>query len=105
MSDLKESISREPSNIPYLAIIIDSGLLIQMHLIAERIILDSTTSVVKGMCGLIAAYFAFNIIYPPSLCPMLIFIQHILMGVVDKQQVPPLLTRIYSSISKTMAEV
>ena len=41
MSDLKESISRESSNIPYLAIIIDSGLPIQMHLIAERIILDS----------------------------------------------------------------
>ena len=40
---------------PYLAIIIDSGLPIQIHLIVERIILDSTTSVVKGMCGLIAA--------------------------------------------------
>ena len=40
---------------PYLAIIIDSGLPIQIHLIVERIILDSITSVVKGMCGLIAA--------------------------------------------------
>ena len=67
----------------------------------QIILLDYTTDVATGICRLIAAYFAFNIAYPGALRPILIFLQHVMLGIVDKQSVPALITRVYNSITKT----
>ncbi len=74
--------------------IIDGGVPIEVHLIVERIILDKTINVVNAICGLVAAYFTFNMVYPSSVRPILIFIQHILMGIKDQQGFLSLLTRV-----------
>ena len=87
-TDLKELVAKETSNIPHLALVVDSNQPIQLYVIVERILLDYTTDVATGICGLIAAYFAFNITYPGALRPILIFLQHVMLGIVTNNLYP-----------------
>ena len=53
----------------------------------QRLLLESDT-LRDAMLDMIAAYFVFDISYPKSTSPALIFIQHKVLGLQDDQPVP-----------------
>ena len=77
----------------------------QFFLVVERIVVSKTSDFFKALWGLTAAYFAFNIQYPKPLTNILVFTQHLLLGIKNKgQKIPPLVNRVYSAAMKTTSE-
>ena len=54
----------------------------------EKACLVSTKSVVDAVADLICAYFVFDLVYPKSIYPMLIFLQHKMIGIKDVEKLP-----------------
>ena len=59
----------------------------QYYIVVEKNVLESD-GVEESILDLIGAYFTFDISYPKKLYPVLLFIQHIMLNIVDKQRVP-----------------
>ena len=67
----------------------------QYYIVVEKnVLLEIEGSIVD----LIGAYFTFDISYPKKLHPVLLFIQHIMLNIVDKQRVPNNVTILRSSL-------
>jgi hypothetical protein len=95
-SDLKDVVQRENRNHPYLVVVSNQ----KIYLVVERIVLGKTRSFTKALWGLIGAYFTFNISYPKPYYNVLIFIQHLVLMIRDKQPVPPIVTRVFSALQQ-----
>lgn len=96
--NLDERAMSLSENHPYLGVVI-GGTSLQVYVIVERTVLE-TVEVSSALSGLIATYFSFNMSYPKGLYPLLIFIQHFLLGIKDKQVTPITLTKFLSSVDK-----
>ena len=94
--NLDEDAIALSENYPYLDIVL-GGTSLQVFVIVERCVLEAVVAS-SALYALIAAYFAFNMTYTKPLYPLLIFIQHFLLGVQDKQPIPISLTKILSSV-------
>ena len=67
-------------------------------MVVERIILCSCTNLMEAFTTTIAAYYAFNIEYPSTLKPLLLFGERILMGINSGEKLPAAVNRIYSAL-------
>jgi len=74
----------------------------QLFLVAERCVLGAPNNAVSAVVGLIATYFVFNMIYPKQLYPVLIFLQHFVLSIKDKQPIPNILKRVMSSLDRAV---
>ena len=79
-------------NFPYIAITNKKFLVV-----VERIILCSCSVLMEAFATTIAAYYAFNIEYPPTLKPLL-FGKRIMMGITSGEKLPAAVNRIYSAL-------
>ncbi len=57
-------------------------------IVVEGSSLVQSTDLSTALVDLFGAYFVFDIAYPPELYPVLIFFQHYVFGLKDKQKVP-----------------
>ena len=75
-SDLDNEVISIDSNHPYIGLVTASSSM-QVFLVAE---LHSDSTVFPEM---ISMYFTFNMVYPRPLYPVLIFVQHFVLGLKD----------------------
>ena len=72
----------------------------QYIIICEHIEFVSNVSLTSCIYNLIALYFIFDIAYPSPLHSVFIFLQHFVFSLVDKQNVPDVVTRIVSVLKR-----
>ena len=72
----------------------------QYFVVAERIIIVENTHFIDAMIDTICAYFAFDINYPKSLYPVLIFIQRYILAIRDNQPIPNVVTRVLTNLEQ-----
>ena len=97
--DLDKEVMELPKKHPYLAVVM-GGPCVEVFLIVERNVLESLKRISSIIIILIAGYFTFNMSYPKSLYPTLIFLQHFVLEIKDKQVIPCTVTRLLSSLDK-----
>lgn len=61
----------------------------QYYIVVEKDILLESDGIEESILDLISAYFAFDISYPKKLYPVLLFIQHIMLNIVDREAEGP----------------
>ena len=79
-----------------MAVISDSTA--QLFIIAERAVLGSADNAMGALIGLIDAYYAFNMVYPKPLYAVLLFVQHFILNLKDKQAVPNVIAGVLSCL-------
>ncbi len=72
----------------------------QCNIFCEHIWFVSTYSFTSCIFCLLALYYTFDIAYPSSLYSVFIFLQHFVFGLVDKQTIPNVVTRIVSVLRR-----
>ena len=70
----------------------------QQYIVVEKNVLLESDGIKGSILDLIGAYFTFDISYPKKLYPVLLFIQHVMLNIVDKQRVPNNVTILRSSL-------
>lgn len=70
----------------------------QYYIVVEKDVLLESDGIEGSILDLIGAYFTFDISYPKKLYPVLLFIQHVMLNIVDKQRVPNNVTILRSSL-------
>ncbi len=95
--NLDEEAQKLPHKYPYIMMVIgDSS--VQFFVIAERAVVCQSDDFLESLLDLISVYFVYNIVYPKPMYPVLLFIQHYVMGIKDSQlRAPPALTRTISA--------
>ena len=78
--NISNEVQKIPNNFPYIGVATGDDSL-SFYLVVERTVLFSSSSFLKVLKGLIAAYYTFDIQYPQSLSLPLIFLQHFLWPV------------------------
>ena len=71
----------------------------QFFIVCEQAILFESKSLRDAFIDLIATYFVFNIAYPKSVCGVMLFFQHFVFNLKDKQKQPPCLTKLSQNLS------
>lgn len=84
---------RHKFNFPYIAVVGNEFLLV-----AERIILCSCKTLMEAFGATIGAYYTFNMEYPLSLKPLLLFGEKILMKISSVEKIPAVINRVYSAL-------
>ena len=72
----------------------------QYFIVIEKALLAESSSLPTAIVDLVASYFVFDIIYPQPLYAVLIFIQHFVLQIIDKQKVPQSVNVLHSSLVK-----
>ena len=85
-------------NEPYIVVIKIDVTKRQFFVVVERSIIIETNTFEDALTDMIALYFTMDITYPSSLYPVLLTIQRFVLGIKDKQIVPPVVTRLVSSL-------
>ena len=85
--DLEEEIAQIQVNAPYI-VVMESSEATSYDVVVERESLFQSTDIQTALIDLFGAYFVFDIAYPPELYSVLIFFQHYVFGLTDKQKVP-----------------
>ena len=65
----------------------------------EKEYLVSTKSLVDAVADVICAYFVFDLVYTKNIYPLLIFLQHTMMGIQDVKKLPTSVMTLLSSLS------
>ena len=71
---------------------------IRVHIIAERCIFGTTNNAISILVGLIGAYFTCDIKYLKPIYSVCIFIQHLVLKIIDGQKVPDIVKRVLASL-------
>ena len=87
-------------NEPYIVVIKIAVTKPQFFVVVERSIIIETNTFEDALTDMIALYFTMDITYPSSLYPVLLTIQRFVLGIKDKQIVPPVVTRLVSSLDQ-----
>lgn len=85
--DIDEEIAKIPIQAPCI-VIIEASEATTYDVVVEGASLVQSTDLSTALVDLFSAYFAFDIVYPPELHPVLIFFQHYIFGLKDQQKVP-----------------
>lgn len=72
----------------------------QFFVVVEKQMFTESGSISRVVVDVIAAYFAFDIVYPKALYSLLIFLQHHVLGIKDGQTEPNNVKILLSSLSK-----
>ena len=84
---------------PYIAICL-GDMSCELFVMCERIPFAQSTDFLSVLVCLIGAYFTFNIAYPASLKNVLVFVQHFILDIKDKQQIPNAALQLCSTLDK-----
>lgn len=95
---MSEQVCGVSVNHPYIGVALGNDS-ISFVLVTERLVVFSSSSFMKVLKGLIAAYYVFNIVYPKTLHPPLSFIEHFLFNI-KTGALPPTVVRFISCIDK-----
>ena len=96
--DLESEVAKIKESAPYIVMLTsDEGY--QFNVVVEQNILPESVNLTTAVLDLFSSYHAFNIMYPRSLYTTMIFIQHFVFGITDKQTVPNLATMVYIALS------
>jgi len=87
-------------NEPYIAKFQDD----QYFVVIEREIVIESTRFLDAVVNMICGYFAFDISYPTSLYPILIFIQRYILGIRDNQAIPNIVTQVLSGLDQHLLD-
>ena len=98
-SDIDTSITAISVSYPFIATV-SNGSSLQVFLVVEQNVLHDISVPIAVLLGLIACYFTFNMKYPKPLNSVLIFIQHFLLCIKDKQTIPRNVVNLVSSLDK-----
>ena len=98
-SDLDNEVISIDSNHPYIGLVTASSS-VQVFLVVEREVLQSLHSDSTVFLEMISMYFTFNMVYPRPLYPVLIFVQHFVLVLKDKQPIPTSVMTLVSSLDK-----
>ena len=60
----------------------------QYFITVEQMVLTESDCLKGAIVDLISTYFTFDIVYPQPLKALLLFLQHYVLGIADKQRVP-----------------
>lgn len=71
---------------PFIVMLTSEGQ--QYFIVIEKALIAESSSLTTAIVDLVASYFVFDIIYPQPLYAVLIFIQHFVLQIIDKQKVP-----------------
>ena len=97
--DIENEVGKIKENAPYLIMLTsDEGY--QFNVVVERNILPESGNLTTAVLDLFSCYYTFNIMYPRPFYATMIFIQHFIFGITDKQTVPNLANMVYSSLVK-----
>lgn len=99
-SDLHEYLGRITVNTPYIAVVYLNSK-IEFYIVAERIVISKVSNLYKAIYGLIATFFIYDMSYPTPMRHVLLFIQHIILKLVDKEKLTPIVLKVHSSITST----
>ena len=102
-TDLETEVSKISQNEPYVAVLCNNDsedVTYQFYLVIERKMTIQSSTFADSITDLICAYFVFDIAYPKSIHPILFFLQRFVLGVKDKQTIPPVVTRILNCLDK-----
>lgn len=69
----------------------------EFFIITEKQVLCESENFATALVDMIAAYFTFNMSYPDSLYPLLLFIQHYILDIKDSQTVVNI---VYSALTR-----
>ena len=72
----------------------------QFFVVLERNIIIESNTFQDALTDMIALYFTMDITYPAGLYPVLLTIQRFVLGIKDKQIIPPVVTRLLSSLDQ-----
>ena len=71
----------------------------QLFIVAERLVVVESKSLLAAMKDLIAVYFVFNIEYPKALMATYVFIQHCILNLKDDQALPNTAVQVVSALA------
>lgn len=98
--DVDKEVEKEKQSEPYIVVAGKPGLdNTQFFIACEQAILFESKSLRDALVDLIATYYVFNISYPKSVCGVMLFFQHFIFNLKDKQKQPPCLTKLYQNLS------
>jgi len=97
---IETELQKIKQNEPYIAKIQDD----QYFIIIERKIVLESTECLDAVSSMICGYFAFDISYPKSLYPILIFIQRYVLGIKDNQPIPNVVTHVVSGLDQHLLD-
>ena len=72
----------------------------QCFICVEQSIFVEVKSLTDAIIDLLATYYAFNISYPKSTSPLLIFFQHFVFGLHDQQAIPTATVKLVGNLEK-----
>ena len=102
---MDSEISKIDKGTPYIVkISSDADVGNQFFVVIEKNFLSESGKFSTALLDLFAAYFVYDIAYPQPLYACLIFIQHYIFGMDDKQNVPNNAKILYSSLAKVEVE-
>ena len=99
--DVDDTIAEIEQSAPYLVITGSPGTAAsQVFICCEQQSFFESNSIKDGIIDLISTYFAFNITYPKFLNAVLLFFQHYVFNIKDKQPVPMSLLNLCRNLQK-----
>ena len=87
-------------NEPYIVVAELEATKRQFFVVVERSITIESDTFQDALTDMIGLYFIMDITYPSSLNPVLLSIQRFVLGINDKQIIPPVVTRLLSSLDQ-----
>ncbi len=79
-------------------IVAESDEVTEYMVYVESQFLVSTTTLGDALANLMCTYFVFDIVYPKLMYPLLVFLQHTLMGIKDTQKLPTSVRTVLTSL-------
>ena len=98
--ELKTTLGKIKQNEPYIAKLQPD----QYYVVAEKTVITESNQLLDAIIYTICAYFAFNIVYPKGIYPLLIFLQRYVTGIKDQQEVPSVVKRVLTSLAAQAEE-
>lgn len=71
----------------------------QFFIVCEQAILLESKSVCDALVDVIATYYVFDMAYPKAVSGVLLFFQHFVFNLMDKQKSPPCLSKLIQNIN------
>lgn len=97
--DIEDEIQNVAEVSPYIVVLGDiSGC--QYFIVCEKEVLVEAKSMKDAIIDLMAAFYVFDIAYPKSTAPVLLFIQRYVLNIKDSQPMPPSCSRLITSLNK-----
>ena len=99
--DFDEVIGRIPLSAPYI-VVMEASEATTYDVAVEGLSLVQSTDLSTALLDLYSAYFVFDIAYPPEILPVLLFFQHFVFGLKDKQKVPVSVTTTVATLRRLL---